>query len=149
MELTIKSQAMHSIKDALATIPEAKTVARVPAKGTDLDIAPLPAIFFYDDVEKRKKKNRLSEGVINLVVFAYVPLLMEGYEDANDIADLLQGRIHAVMMLDLLTGSPLISKCDEGTVHKDYPNDDYLVIIMNYDITYQHNAGDAFKNTDY
>ena len=149
MDKTIKTQAMDAIKAALQTIPEAKTVERVPAKGTDLDVAPTPAIFFFDDVEKRSKKNRLAEGVVNVIVFAYIPLLMEGYDDANVLADLFQGRIHAVMMASPITGAPLISKCDEGTVHKDYPNDEYMVVIMNYDITYFHNAGDAFNNTDY
>lgn len=140
---------MEAIKTALKTITEAKTVERIPAKGVDLDVAPLPGIFFYDEDEKRDRRNRLAIGDVQIVVFGYIPLLMEGYTDANLIADTLQGRIHEVMTQNLLTGSPLISNCIEGTVHKDYPSDEYLLLIMTYTVTYQHNWGDAFSNVNY
>lgn len=148
-DVAIKTQVMNTIKEALKTIPEVKTVERLPAKGIDLDICPKPAVFFYDEEEKCSKRGRLAQGEIALIVFAYIPLLMENYDNANDIADVVQGRIHATMALDLLTGNPLINNCQEGTVHKDYPNDEYLLLIMTFNVTYHHNWGDAFSNANY
>jgi len=76
-------------------------------------------------------------------------LLMDNYDDANNIADVIQGRVHEVMALSALTGNPLINGCLEGTVTKDYPNDEYLLLIMTFNVTYQHNWGDAFSNANY
>jgi hypothetical protein len=149
VDVAIKSQVMNTIKDALKTIPEVKTVERIPAKGIDLDVAPMPAIFFYDEDEDRGRRNRLATGIIDLIVFGYVPLTLEGYDDINDVVDVMQGRIHAIMATDALTGQPLIQNIEEGTVHKDYPNDEYLLLIMRFKVTYQHNWGDAFSNAGY
>jgi hypothetical protein len=149
VDIAIKTQVMDAIKEALKTIPEVKTVERIPAKGIDLDVAPMPAIFFYDEDEDRSRRNRLATGVINLIVFGYVPLTMEGYDDINPIVDLLQGRIHEIMAKNALTGQTLIQNIEEGKVHKDYPNDEYLLLIMTFTVTYLHNWGDAFSNAGY
>ena len=148
-DVAIKSQVMDAIKEALKTIPEVKTVERIPAKGIDLDTAPMPAIFFYDEDEDRDRRNRVANGLINLIVFGYVPLTMAGYDDINPLVDLIQGRVHAIMATHALTGQSLIQNITEGKVVKDYPNDEYLLLIMQFTVTYSHNWGDAFSNAGY
>jgi hypothetical protein len=148
-DIAIKTQVMDAIKEALKTISEVKTVERIPAKGIDLDVAPMPAIFFYDDDENRDRRNRIAIGEIQIIVFGYVPLLMEGYDDINPLVDLIQGRIHEVMAKNAFTGQPLIQNIIEGKVHRDYPNDEYLLLIMQFTVTYTHNWGDAFSNAGY
>lgn len=148
-DVAIKTQVMDAIKEAFKTIPEVKTVERIPAKGIDLDVAPMPALFFYDEDENRDRRNRVAIGVINLIVFGYVPLTMEGYDDINPIVDLLQARVHEVMAKNALTGQPLIQNILEGKVYKDYPNDEYLLLIMTFTVTYSHNWGDALSNAGY
>jgi hypothetical protein len=148
-DIAVKTQVMDAIKEALKTIPEVKTVERIPAKGIDLDVAPMPAIFFYDDDENRDRRNRIAIGEIQIIVFGYVPLLMEGYDDINPLVDLIQGRIHEVMAKNAFTGQPLIQNIIEGKVHRDYPNDEYLLLIMQFTVIYSHNWGDAFSNAGY
>lgn len=148
-DVAVKTNVMEAVKTALKTIPEVLTVERIPAKGIDLDVAPMPAIFFYDEDENRDRRNRVATGAVNIIVFGYIPLLMEGYKDVNDLADLVQGRIHNVMTQHSLTGNPLIQNIVEGKVYKDYPNDEYMLLIMTFTVTYLHNWGDAFSNAGY
>jgi hypothetical protein len=146
---TIKTQVMDSIKAALATISELKTVERIPATGLDMDVAPSPALLFYDLSEERSRRNRLAVGVLRVILLAFIPLVMNDFNEAGSLADVIQGRVHTVMNTHLLTGSPLISLINEISVLKEYPNDEYLVVIMQYDVTYEHNWGDAFSNAGY
>lgn len=149
MDKTIKTQVLEGILEALQGIPEAKTVVRIPASGLDLDVVPSPVICFYDDIEKRVKRGRVAVGVVKLIVFAYIPLTLSDYGSAGELADLLQGRIHAVMTLGIQTGLPLIQEVEEVQIMKDYPNDQFLVIVGEYNVSYLHTWGDAFSNTDY
>jgi hypothetical protein len=149
MAKTIKTQVLDSILDALEQIPEAKTVVRIPASGLDLDVAPAPVVCFYDEVEKRTRRNRVAMGTVKIVVFSYIPLTLSDYDSAGELGDIIQGRIHTAMTLDALTGQPLIQEVEEIQVLKDYPNDQYLVIIGEYNVTYLHTWGDAFSNTNY
>jgi hypothetical protein len=149
MEKTIKTQVLDGILEALTQIPEAKTVVRIPAGGLDLDIAPAPVICFYDDVEKRSRRNRLATGIVKIVIFAYVPLTLSDYGTAGELGDIIQGRIHTAMVLNILTGQPLIQEVEEVQILKDYPNDQFLVLIGEYNVTYLHTWGDAFSSTNY
>jgi len=145
MDKTIKTQVLEAIQEALATITEVKTIARIPATGIDLDVAPTPALFFYDESETRDKRNRLAVGTMKIIIFAYIALQMSDYDSAGEMADFLQGKVHTVMTQEILTGQPLIQMMVEGPVLKDYPNDEYMVLIMEYNVTYQHTWGNAFS----
>lgn len=147
---SIKTQVMKSIGVALTeTVTEAKTVARFPMVGLDLDTVPTPAIYYFDDTEDRAKRNRLMTGKIRLMVCCYIPLTTSDTVEAADLADTIQAKIHQAMMLHAATGNPLIQMVEEETFAKDYPNAEFILLVGVYQVFYNHNFGNGFSQTGY
>jgi len=141
---SIKVQAMRKLEEVLAAIPELGSVNRWHGKPIDLDRVKLPALFLFEEEERRDKRNRLAVGEIKLHLMTFISLTPAGQVSFNDVADNLQGKIHnALITTAELKG--LVTNLVEGMVRKEFPNDLYGVLYQDFDITYFHNWGDAFS----
>ena len=141
---SIKVQAMRKLEEVLAAIPELGSVNRWHGKPIDLDRVKLPALFLFEEEERRDKRNRLAVGEIKLHLMTFISLTPAGQVSFNDVADNLQGKIHnALITTAELNG--LVTNLVEGMVRKEFPNDLYGVLYQDFDITYFHNWGDAFS----
>jgi len=148
----IKTQIMVALGEALEAITELKTVNRFKGKPIDLDVVPLPALYFYDDNESRVRNNRLQNGVINLVMAVFMPIPVDdlGSQKFSDDADIIQAKVHGILFgSENLLPSLGVIMIQEEQVNKDYPNDEYGILIIQNTLTYAHKFGDAFTtNTD-
>lgn len=146
-DLPIKTQIMVALGEVLETITELKTVNRFKGKPIDLDVVPLPALYFYDDNETRERNNRLQNGVINLVMAVFMPIPVDdlGSQKFSDDADIIQAKVHGVLFgADNLLPKLGVIMIQEVQVNKDYPNDEYGILILQLTLTYTHKFGDAF-----
>lgn len=144
MSLPIKTQVMRALETALGAIAEIKSVHRWQGMPYELDTVAFPALYFYETVETRDEHGDLGVGTIDLTIGVFIPLGYGSAKDWHEKADLIQGKIHnALAFLDkTITSLTLIKEinCERGI-----PNDTYGEITLNYQLTYTHALGDAFK----
>jgi hypothetical protein len=141
---SIKVQALHKLEEVLKGIPELGSVHRWQGKPTDLDQVKLPALFFWDEEETRGKRNRLALGTIKMNLAVFIRLTPAGASSFDDTCNNLQGKIHnALVQTSSFKG--LVENLEEGNIWKDFPNDQYGVLYMSFQLTYGHVWGDAFS----
>lgn len=140
---------MIALGTMFQTISELASVHRFRGETIDLEVVPMPALYFYENGEDRQRENRQQNGVIHLSISVFLALpLTQGNQDFSDIADIIQARIHGVLFnssneSQALLG--LVKNIQEGPVDKRYPNDTYRVLDLSFIITYGHKFGDAFS----
>lgn len=147
---SIKTNIMKEIGTLLETITDLKTVRRWKGKEIDLEVIPLPALFFYDEGETRERRNISQHGLLDLYLVAFFSLPLDdvdisGARAFSDDADNIQAQVH-----NLLFGSTNLTQLgvimlEEGSIHKEYPNDIFSLLVMRYTLTYAHKFGDAFN----
>jgi hypothetical protein len=143
---SVKTNIMVALGEALSAITELKSVNRFRGKPIDLDEIALPALYFYDETEQRRRSNRLQDGIIDLVmsVFMAIPEDELGTQSFSDIADTIQAEIHGVMFGTKNLRFMGVKMVQEDVVTKEYPNGLYGVLTLRFTLTYTHKFGDAF-----
>ena len=144
---SVKTSIMVALGELFSTIEELKTVERFRGKPIDLEVIPLPALYFYDDGEERKRNNQQQNGIIDLISVVFF-LLDEGEQKPvqvfSDEADLIQARVHSLLFgTDNLRNVGIIS-IQEGSIHKEYPSDIFGILVMRHELEYTHKFGNAF-----
>ncbi len=140
---SIKVQVMAKLAGILGAIPEIGSVHRWQGKSIDLDHVKTPALFLWEEDEAREKRNRLALGLLKMQMGVFIRLSPAGAASFNDAADNIQGKIHnALIQSPELEG--LAEKYQEERAWKEFPNDEYGVLYMNFTLTYGHAWGDAF-----
>lgn len=141
---SVKVLLMRKLAEVLAAVPGVVSVARHQGKPIDLDTVRKPALYLYDELETRGKRNRLATGEIDLHLVVWIDLTPAGEASFPEVADNLQAAIHnALIGSSELRG--LVEKIEEVSVDKQYPNDLYGVLVMRFKLTYCHAWGDAFS----
>jgi hypothetical protein len=139
----VKVRLMRKLAEVLAAVPGIDSVARHQGTSIDLDTVRKPALYLYDELETRGKRNRLATGEIDLHVMVWFDLTPAGESSFPDVADNMQAAIHnALIGTAELRG--LVEKIEEVSVDKPYANDLYGALVMRFKLTYCHAWGDAF-----
>lgn len=147
-DVPMKTQIMVTLGEALSAIEELKSVNRFRGKPVDLDVVPLPALYYYDDQEDRQRNNLLQNGVIDLTMVVFMPISEDdlGTQKFSDDADIIQARVHGKLYGEkCLTGLGVL-QLEEVQVSKDYPNGEFGILVMQFKLTYGHAFGNAFTN---
>ena len=142
---TIKSALMAAVETVLGTIPELKRVTRVKAWPVELDTCPMPALFFFDEGEDIAWLPNRAEATLSLVTWVFANLTPKGPSSFNDVADLMQGRVHDAMvsLIQPEKAGAYFMKMDSEAVRKDLPNDVLGVLVMTHKLTYAHVWGNS------
>ena len=142
---TIKSALMAALETTLGTIPELKRVTRVKAWPVELDTTPLPALFFFDEGEDITWIPERAQATLSLVTWVFANLTPKGPVSFNDVADLMQARVHdaLVSMIRPEAAGAYFLKMDSESVRKDLPNDVLGVLVMTHHLTYAHVWGNS------
>ena len=143
MAESVKALVMQKLEEVLRGIPELGSVHRWQGGVIDLDLVPLPALYFWEEQEERQRRNRLALGVLSMHLHVYIPLSPAGAASFSKVADTLQGKIHnALVRTAALKG--LVENLQEGKFEPVFPNDLWGILTLTFTLTYGHAWGDAF-----
>ena len=145
---TIKTQVLKTLEAMLREIPELGSVHRRPPLNVDLEKVKTPALFFWDE-EERKPRNRLMLGVLRLTMAVFIRLTPDndhGFTAFSDLADTIAGRIHGVMARPAALAGKAVN-IQELTTRKALANDLFGELVLIYQVTYVHSSGDAFSTS--
>jgi hypothetical protein len=146
MAETVKTQILKTLEAILREIPELGSVQRRPPLNVDLDKVKTPALFFWEE-EERKPRNRLMLGVLRLTMAVFIRLTPghdHGFTAFSDLADTIAGRVHEVMVNPTAL-SPKVINVRELTSRKALANELFGELVLIYLITYGHSWGNAFS----
>ena len=143
---SVKTTIMVALGEALSAITELKSVNRFRGKPVDLDEIALPALYYYDEHEERRRSNLLQDGIVTLVlsVFTAIPEDALGTQTFSDEADTIQAKVHNILFGTNNLRFMGVKMIQEDEVGKEYPNGLYGVLTMRYTLTYTHKFGNAF-----
>lgn len=143
----VKTNIMVALGTALTAVTELKTINRYRGKPIDLDVEPLPALYFHDEGEGRKRNNLLQLGVIDLILTVFMPIPVDdlGDQKFSDDADIIQAKVHGIMFGTENLKNMGVLAIQEIEVAKDYPDGTYGILVMRYEMTYAHKFGNAFN----
>lgn len=144
MAEAVKTRMMKQLAENLGAIADLGSVHRWQGQVIDLETVKAPALYFWDMDEKRDRRNRLALGVVHVMVWVFIPLSPKGQAGFHDQADLLQGLIHNAVV-DLSRLQELALGVEELKVDKEFPNDQWGILIMDFNLTYGHAYGNAFS----
>jgi hypothetical protein len=143
---TVKTQVLRTLEAMLAEIEELGSVHRRPPLNVDLEKVKTPALFFWDE-EERKPRNRLVLGVLRLTMAVFIRLTPgpdHGFTAFSDLADNLAGKIHEVMANPTALSGRVIN-VRELTSRKALANELFGELVLIYQVTYGHSLGNAFS----
>jgi hypothetical protein len=148
MAETVKTQVMKSLETMLRGIQELGSVHRRPPMNVDLEKVKTPALFFWDE-EERKSRNRLVLGVLRLTMAVFIRLTPgndHGFTAFSDLADTIAGKVHNIMARPAeLSGKAVNTQ--ELTTRKALANELFGELVLVYQLTYVHSSGDAFSTS--
>jgi hypothetical protein len=148
MAETVKTQVLKTLETMLREIEELGSVHRRPPLNVDLEKVKTPALFFWDE-EERKPRNRLMLGVLRLTMAVFIRLTPgndHGFTAFSDLADAITGRIHGVLARPAALAGKAVN-IQELTTRKALANELFGELALVYQVTYVHSSGDAFSIT--
>ena len=145
----VRTRVLETLCTALKVIPELKTVKRFEPVPTDLERVKTPVAYLFDTVPERFQKNNrvmIVEMEVNIAVFIALTAtdIDERYVPFNDLADIIQGKIHAVMQTGIPDPEGIIQNVQDLTSEREIPNNGWGVLTYTVTVTYRHKFGDAF-----
>jgi hypothetical protein len=148
MAETVKTQVLKTLETMLREIEELGSVHRRPPLNVDLEKVKTPALFFWDE-EERKPRNRLMLGVLRLTMAIFIRLTPgndHGFTAFSDLADTIAGRVHEIMVKPAALAGKAVN-IQELTTWKALANELFGELALVYQVTYVHSSGDAFSIT--
>ena len=148
MAETVKTQVLRALETMLQAVPELGSVHRRPPLNVDLEKVQTPALFFWDE-EERKPRNRLMLGVLRLTMAVFIRLTPgndHGFTAFADLADTIAGRVHEIMVKPAALAGKAVN-IQELTTRKALANELFGELVLVYQLTYVHSSGDAFSTT--
>ncbi|MDD2900820.1 MAG: hypothetical protein PHU44_00125 [Syntrophales bacterium] len=145
---TIKTQVLKTLEAMLQSVPELGSVHRRPPLNVDLDKVKTPALFFWDE-EERKPRNRLMLGVMRLTLAVFIRLTPgsdHGFTAFSDLADTIAGRIHGILAHPAALAGKAVN-IQELTTRKALANELFGELVLIYQVTYAHSSGNAFSTS--
>jgi len=145
---TIKTQVLRTLEAMLLEIEELGSVHRRPPLNVDLDKVKTPALFFWEE-EERKPRNRLMLGVMRLTLAVFIRLTSgsdHGFTAFSDLADTIAGRVHGVMAHPAALAGRVVN-IQELTTRKALANELFGELVLIYQVTYAHSSGNAFSTS--
>jgi hypothetical protein len=146
MAETVKTQVLKTLEAMLQEIPELGSVHRRPPLNVDLEKVKTPALFFWDE-EERKPRNRLMLGVMRVTLAVFIKLTPgkgHCFTAFSDLADTIAGRVHNVMARPAALAGKAVN-IQELTTRKALANELFGELVLIYQVTYAHSSGDAFS----
>ena len=139
---TIKSQIMAAIETELKKITSVKMVKRQEIFPVDLDNAPRPALYFYDDNEiKTQNPPGIAFVEMPLFVTGVLQMTPAGLTSANSPADDLHGQVEEKIFGLVNPASGLIWKIGQHRMKKQYASDAVCLVEMEFQVYYGHAWG--------
>jgi hypothetical protein len=148
MAETVKTQVLKIMEIMLREIEELGSVHRRPPLNVDLEKVKTPALFFWDE-EERKPRNRLMLGVLRLTMAIFIRLTPgndHGFTAFSDLSDTIAGKVHGVMARPAALAGKAVN-IKELTTRKALANELFGELVLVYQVTYVHSSGDAFSTT--
>lgn len=157
---TVKTGLLKALETLLQGVEGISTVYRDYYFPVDLaplheDPIPLPALFFYEDLEDLKKAGRLMMNILHLDLACFDAFTgpvenfkSQAWTEFKDKMDQVAGRIHN-LLLDPAALGPLhaagLIKVEEVGNRKAPCNETYGEMVLTIRLTYGHALGDAFN----
>jgi len=148
MAETIKTQVLRTLEAMLREIEEVGSVHRRPPLNVDLDKVKTPALFFWEE-EERKPRNRLMLGVMRLTLAVFIRLTPgndHGFTAFSDLADNIAGRVHSILARPAALAGKAVN-IQELTTRKALANELFGELVLIYQVTYAHSSGNAFSTS--
>jgi hypothetical protein len=148
MAETIKTQVLKTLEAMFQEIPELGSVHRRPPLNVDLEKVKTPALFFWDE-EERKPRNRLMLGVLRLTMAVFIKLTPgkdHGFTAFSDLADTIAGNVHGILARPAELSGKAVN-IQELTTRKALANELFGELVLVYQVTYAHSSGDAFSTS--
>jgi len=148
MAETVKTQVLKTLETMLVGIPELGSVHRRPPLNVDLEKVKTPALFFWDE-EERKPRNRLMLGVMRVTLAVFIKLTPgkdHGFTAFSDLADTIAGNVHGILAHPAELSGKVVN-LQELTTRKALANELFGELVLVYQVTYAHSSGDAFSTS--
>jgi len=148
MAETVKTQVLKTLETMLREIEELGSVHRRPPLNVDLEKVKTPALFFWDE-EERKPRNRLMLGVLRLTMAIFIRLTPgndHGFTAFSDLSDTIAGKVQGVMARPAALAGKAVN-IQELTTRKALANELFGELVLIYQVTYAHSSGDAFSTS--
>lgn len=141
----VKTQIMKALETMLGEIAEIGSVQRWYDMPVDLDTLTCPALFFWEE-EDREQRNRIAIGELSVYMGVFFKLISTdgpGYQDFNDQADIVAGKIIDKLSAPSALRAAGMIQIEEKWVKKALASEFYGELSLLYSLTYGHVIGDS------
>ena len=138
-----KETILSALHTALEAISGVKLVKRLEAYSTELDRAPMPAIYYLDSIEKITRKNSsVAQAVMTLDMQVFIKLTPAGQSSFHATADLMQTAIINILQGLVNPETGQVVTLAEIKFEKNFPNDTLGALAIEADVAYVIPWGD-------
>ena len=138
-----KETILSALHTALEAISGVKLVKRLEAYSTELDRAPMPAIYYLDSVEKITRRNSsVAQAVMTLDMQVFIKLTPAGQSSFHATADLMQTAIINALQALVNPETGQVVTLAEIKFEKNFPNDTLGALVIEAMLTYVTPWGD-------